>query len=386
MSVIELTTFTVRADRTQAMLDARPGMIEAFRQDRRGFISARLVRVADDTWLDFIEWIDDTAWDESRSKGANRPEIAAFFGTIDTLVSSERGVRYDDAEDGRRSVRTVAYGPGPSQVGELYLPGGYGPFPIVVLLHGGFWTALFDRRVMTRLADDLVKMGFAVWNVEYRRIGEADVGWPDTFTDVAAAVDALVWLEPRLDLVRVAVVGHSAGGHLAAWVAARSGLPTHAPGADPVVEPRAAVSLAGVLDLIEADAVDFGTVLTDLNAPPPAGSPPMSRPDLAPTVAAQLGDGVVPVLLGGRAAQVPERFAWTSPVELPPIDVPVLAVHGERDELVPVGHAHAYQRAALAGEWPVELVEVPDAGHFELIDPSHPSWMIVRRWLVNSLA
>jgi acetyl esterase/lipase len=385
MSLIELTRFTVRAENTQAMLDARSGMIEAFRQDRRGFVSARLVRVGRDTWLDFVEWIDDTAWDESKSKGPNRPEIAAFFDTIDTLVSSARGVRYDDAEDGQRPVRTIAYGPAPSQVGELYLPFGSGPFPVVVLVHGGFWTALFDRRVMTRLADDLVTLGYAVWNIEYRRIGEAGTGWPDTFTDVAAAIDILNGLEPVLDLTRVAVVGHSAGGHLAAWAAARSTLPARAPGSRPGVALRAAVSLAGVLDLVAADAVDFGTVLADLDAPPPAGSPEMSRPDLAPAVAARVNDGVVRVLLGGGATEAPDRFAWASPVQLLPVDVPVLAVHGSRDELVPQSHAHAYHRAALAREAPVELVEVPDAGHFELIDPHHPSWAIVRTWLVKHL-
>lgn len=99
MSVIEMTTFTVAPENTRAMLDARPGMLEAFRADRRGFVSARLVLVGEDTWLDFVEWTDDAAWDESKVKGANLPAIAAFFGTIDKLVGAERGVRYDDALD-----------------------------------------------------------------------------------------------------------------------------------------------------------------------------------------------------------------------------------------------------------------------------------------------
>ena len=139
-----------------------------------------------------------------------------------------------------------------------------------------------------------------------------------------------------------------------------------------------------MLDLGAADAVDFGAVLADLHAPPPEGSPPMSRPDLAPAVAAQVGDGVVRVLLGGRAAEVPERFAWASPVQLLPVDVPVLAVHGSQDALVPLSHAQAYQRAAR--EAPVELVEVPGAGHFDLIDPGHPSWTGVLEWLAQRLA
>jgi len=100
MSVIEMTTFTVTPENTQAMLDARPGMLEAFRADRRGFVSARLVRLGDGTWLDFVEWTDDAAWDESKAKAANLPAIAAFFGTIDKLVASERAVRYDAATSG----------------------------------------------------------------------------------------------------------------------------------------------------------------------------------------------------------------------------------------------------------------------------------------------
>lgn len=159
MSVIEMTTFTVAPENTRAMLDARPGMVEAFRADRRGFVSARLVRVAEDTWLDVVEWTDDSAWDESIAKGANLPAIAAFFGTIGKLVGAERGVRYDDSEDGRRPVRTIAYGPAPSQVGELYLPDGDGPFPVVVLVHGGYWAAMWDRRQITGVADDLVGRG-----------------------------------------------------------------------------------------------------------------------------------------------------------------------------------------------------------------------------------
>ncbi|EWM11357.1 antibiotic biosynthesis monooxygenase [Kutzneria sp. 744] len=200
MSVIELTTFTVEPGKTAAMLAARPGMVEAFRRDRRGFVAAKLIRVAEDTWLDLVEWTDDTAWDESKAKGGNEPEIAAFFATIDTLVSSDRGVRYDDAEDGRRAARTVAYGPHPSQVGELYLPEGDGPFPVITLIHGGFWTAMFDRRQLTPLADDLRQAGFAVWNIEYRRLGEEGGGWPGTFEDVEAAIDRLEGLDDHLDL------------------------------------------------------------------------------------------------------------------------------------------------------------------------------------------
>src|SRR4051812_41275879 len=264
MAVIELTTFTVRADRTSAMLAARPGMLAAFREGRRGFVSAKLVRLDADTWLDVVEWTDDTAWDESKAKGGDDPRIAAFFGTIDALVSARRGARYDD-ERGR--VRTVAYGPHPAQVGELYLPPGDGPFPVAVLLHGGDWAAVFDRPSMTPPADDLVARGDAVWDADYRRLGDGG-GWPATFEDTAAAVDAVADLDPALDLARVTVVGHSAGGHLAVWTAHRANLPAGAAGAAPKVVPVAAVSLAGVLDLASADRAEFGTVIADPAAEP----------------------------------------------------------------------------------------------------------------------
>jgi hypothetical protein len=262
--------FTVKPEATAAMLAARPGMVDAFGRDRRGFIAAKLIRVAEDTWLDQVESTGGTAWDESRAKGGDQPEIAAFFATMDTLVSSDRGVRYDDAEDGRRAVRTVAYGPHPSQVGELYVPEGDGPFPVVVLVHGGYWLAMFDRRQVTPLADDLVGGGYAVWNVEYRRLGEPGGGWPGTFDDVAAAVDTLDGLDDRLDLANVQVVGHSAGGRLAKYLAGRG---------DGKVRLKGAVSISGVLDLVEADKDRLGSEFADPNAEEPAGVPPVEFPD-----------------------------------------------------------------------------------------------------------
>ncbi|GAB3896782.1 hypothetical protein GCM10029964_078670 [Kibdelosporangium lantanae] len=358
MSVIELTTFTVKPANTAALLAARPGMVDAFRRDRRGFIAARLIRVDDNTWLDMVEWTDDTAWDESRAKGANQPEIATFFATIDTLVSSTRGVRYDDPAD--RRVRTVAYGPHPAQVGELYLPDGDGPFPVVVLVHGGYWTDLWDRRVVTPLADALVREGYAVWNVEYRRIG-SDGGWPGTFDDAEAAVNALVGLDPALDLDRVQVVGHSAGGFLAAWVAGQPNAGVH------VVS---AVSLAGILDVAAADADRFGATLA---GPEDLPSLRARRPDLAATITEITRDGVVPLLFGGHRADVPERYARA----VQPLTVPLLQVHGDADDIVPLSYANHPT---------AELHKVPNADHFDVIDPHHPTWPVIRDWLGAHLA
>jgi len=354
MSVVELTTFTVSSERTAEMLAARPAMLAAFREDRRGFRSAQLVRLDEDRWLDIVVWTDAAALDESRRKGANQPAITAFFDTIAELVSSERAVRYDDDAAPGPSVRTVAYGPHPAQVGELYLPAGPGPHPVAVLIHGGFWSARYDRRLSVPQALDLVDAGYAAWNIDYRGIGNGG-GWPGTFDDVAAAMDALDGMDPALDLTRVTVIGHSAGGQLAVWASARGRLPAEAPGHGPRVLPSAVVSLAGVLDLIAGEKEQVGAML--------------------------IPGGAVRGLLGGQFPEVPERYEWASPALLP-TDVPTLAVHGTADDLVPVCYSQVYHWAVTAGGTPAELVELPGVGHFELIDPTSEGWRVVRNWLV----
>ncbi|SEC62105.1 Acetyl esterase/lipase [Amycolatopsis tolypomycina] len=386
MSVIELTTFTVAPEHTEAMLAARPGMVAAFRADRRGFLAARLVRLDERTWLDFVEWTDDAAWDESKAKGANLPAIGAFFATIDSLVGAERGVRYDDSEDGARRVRTVAYGPEPSQVGELYLPEGDGPFPVVAVLHGGYWTALWDRRQLTAVADDLVARGYAVWNAEYRRIGEPGGGLPGTFLDVAAAIDALDGMDPALDTRRVVLLGHSAGGHLATWAAHRGALPPEAPGAHPRVTPIGVVALAGALDLEAADAAGLGKVLADPAAEPPKDAPEPARPEVWPAVADAVGGGILPLLLGGHRADAPEHYAWTSPLLLASAGVPVLAVHGTADEAVPAEWSRRYVGKVTAEGGSARFVEVEGGTHFDVVRPDHPVWPEITGWIRETVA
>lgn len=381
MSVLEMTTFTVAPENTQAMLDARPGMVEAFRADRRGFVSARLIRLDETTWVDLVDWTDDAAWDESKAKSANLPPIATFFGTIDKLIVSGRGLRYDDVQDGPRKVRTVAYGPEPSQVGELYLPDGAGPFPVVVVVHGGYWTAMWDRRQITDVVDDLVGRGYAVWNIEYRRVGESGGGWPGTFLDVAAAVDALDGLDPALDTDRVVLLGHSAGGHLATWAAHRAVLPPEAPGCSPKITPIGLVSLAGALDLKAADAENFGVVLADPDAVPPKDAPTAARPEAWPVVAEIVGEGIVKLLVDARAAEQPERYAWTSPIELAAAGVPVLAVHGTADEAIPAEWSRRYVDKTTTEGGTARYVEVEGGTHFDVVHPHHPVWPTVTDWI-----
>jgi acetyl esterase/lipase len=242
-------------------------------------------------------------------------------------------------------ARQIAYGDHPDQVGNLHEPAGEGPWPTVVLIHGGFWKWGWDRTLMTPLAHDLARRGYAVWNIEYRRVGQEGGGWPGTLEDAAAAIDHLAELA-AVGTGRVVTVGHSAGGHLAVWLAARHRLPAGAPGAMPRVRPGAAVSQAGVVDLVRGDADD-------------------------------LGPGACAALLGGSADEVPDRYAVASPAALLPLGVPVLLVHGSRDVDVPVLQSRAYEAAARAAGDEVELVEVPDADHFDVVEVDHPAWLAV---------
>lgn len=240
----------------------------------------------------------------------------------------------------------VRYGEHPDQVGNLHLPADtIGPWPVVVLIHGGFWRDRWDRTLMTPLARDLAERGIAAWNIEYRRVGQAGGGWPGTFADVAAAIDHVREL-PDLDPERAASVGHSAGGHLALWAAARHRLPDGAPGSNPRIRLRAGISQAGVVDL-------------------PAAS------------ASGLGGGAASDLIGGSLEAFPDRYAVASPTLLLPLSVPQLLVHGDLDEAAPIAQSQSYRDAARAAGDDVELVEVPGADHFDAIDPDHSAWEAV---------
>lgn len=224
-------------------------------------------------------------------------------------------------------MRRIEYGDGPSQFVEYTLPAGE-PRGVAVIVHGGFWRQAYGLELGRPLATDLVAAGWAAWNVEYRRVGGGG-GWPATFDDVAAAVDAL---DPELPLDRVVAIGHSAGGHLAAWLAARTS----------GVRLRGAVSQAGVLDL--ADAARNG-----------------------------VGNGAVQDLLGGGPDEVPERYAAASPIARLPIGVPVTCVHGTLDGNVPIRQSERF--TAASGD---ELVVLDGVEHFAVIDPTTAAWRACR--------
>jgi acetyl esterase/lipase len=238
-----------------------------------------------------------------------------------------------------------AYGPHERHVGEWWSPDLPGPLPTVVLVHGGFWRPRWDLSLEDDVAADLAARGFLVWNVDYRPSSEP---WPATLTDVAASHDHLR-THPRADLSRTAVVGHSAGGHLALWLASRTRLPAGAPGASPRVPPPAlAVGQAPVADL--SGAARLG-----------------------------LGSGAVSALLGGAPDQLPERLALADPLGLLPTGVPTVCVHGESDEVVPISQSEAY--VARAGD-AARLVRLP-GGHDEHLDPGSSELAAVREALAR---
>ncbi|MFC9324332.1 alpha/beta hydrolase family protein [Kitasatospora sp. NPDC057015] len=257
----------------------------------------------------------------------------------------------DDEEQVRPTGPDVTLGYGhehPDQIADITLPHGAAaglgePAPLVLFLHGGFWRARHDRLHAAALAEALAAQGYAVANVEYRRVG-AGGGWPGTFVDVALAADTLPELigrtyPGRVDLDRVVYAGHSAGGHLALWAAARDRLPADAPGrADRAPRVAGVLALGAVTDLVEAWRLGNG-------------------------------EGAVAEFLEGDPVTVPSRFAAADPNALGAPTVPTVLVHGDRDERVPVAMAHRYR-----DDFGVKLLEVPDTGHFELIDPASQAW------------
>jgi acetyl esterase/lipase len=241
----------------------------------------------------------------------------------------------------------LAYGNDPQQFGELRLPPGPGPHPVVIVIHGGCWFAEYDLHHLAAFAAALTKLGVATWSLEYRRIGNAGGAWPGTFQDVAAGTDYLrdVAKKHPLDLRRVVVIGHSAGGQLALWLAARKNLPKTS-----VLYSANPLPLAGVVALAG---------ISDLKKYRPHCNDSVNK------------------LLGGAPEQFADRYQQTSPLELLPLKVPVRLLHGAKDRIVPLVLGKEFEAAAQQKGDDVKLTTLESAGHFDLISPLAQEWNVV---------
>ncbi|PWD52512.1 alpha/beta hydrolase [Serinibacter arcticus] len=243
----------------------------------------------------------------------------------------------------------ITYGDDPSQYAELTRPVGDSK-GVVVVIHGGFWQAQYEASLGQPLAASLAVNGWTAWNLEYRRVGNGG-GYPATFDDVAAGIDALADVQ-GLDLRTVVTLGHSAGGHLAVWAAGRPAL-TGTSWADPAVRVTAAVSQAGLLDLATADA-------------------------------SNLGGGAVRSLLGEPSGPRDDRDALADPTARLPLAVPVRCIHGRGDAIVPLSQSSDYVALATAAGADATLTEV-DGDHFVVIDPASEAWALTLE-LLDALA
>jgi acetyl esterase/lipase len=227
----------------------------------------------------------------------------------------------------------LPYGSGPNQFGDLRLPKGKAPAPVVLMLHGGYWRAQYNLLHTGHLCAALTALGFATWNVEYRRVGDEGGGWPGTLEDVADAYRFVPQFGKRypIDSSKVLVMGHSAGGQLALCMAA------HQPSISRVV------SLAGVLDLERAYTL-------------------------------HLSHDAVAEFLGGTPRTVVEHYQEADPMKLSIPKARQAILLGTSDEVVPPDFSRMYAKAKKARGEEVALIEIANADHFDLIDPRSPAW------------
>ncbi len=255
------------------------------------------------------------------------------------------------AQNGSATLWTMipqrySYGPDPSQWAELHLPDEPERAGVAVVIHGGYWRSTYGAELGAPLARDLAAHGVAAWNLEYRRMGNGG-GWPETFLDVAAGIDALAAAGHGLDLARVVVLGHSAGGQLGVWAAGRGAFPTTAVGGGPAVAVSGVVSQSGLLNLAEAQRLG-------------------------------LSNHAVTALLGRNVARA-------DPMAALPLGVPLYAVQAADDDDVPASQSRSYVAAAVAAGGTAEFISVP-GDHYALIDPDSRAWAVCRDLVLGLLA
>lgn len=248
----------------------------------------------------------------------------------------------------------IAYGSDPNQFGELRLPPGNGPHPVVVLIHGGCWMPYAGASAMGPMAEALKKDGIATWNIEYRRLTQSGGGWPGTYLDVGHVMDHLRSIAGahRLDLSRVVVVGHSAGAHLAMWTGIRMKLNR---GSSLFIPNPLAVT--GIVNL--AGRIDMTQGIQEYEA-------------------TCQGEPVVTNLLGGSPEQVSDRYRDTSANRHVPLGLSQTLIWGEYEEYVPMKFAEDYVQAATKAGDRIQFIRVPGVGHFETASPVSRAWPAVQ--------
>src|SRR5581483_925361 len=268
-----------------------------------------------------------------------RTFLAAPFLAAPLTLAAQSILEIAPAPPGAR----IAYGPGEFQFGELRIPQGRGPHPVLIVIHGGYWRARYDLAHVGHLCEAFTREGLATWSLEYRRIGNPGGGFPGTLDDVrdGAAHLKKIAQERSLDLRRVVVTGHSAGGHLALWLAKQKALAL-----------RGVAALAPVADLERAWEL-------------------------------KLSNTVVAELLGGSPKEFPERYRAASPVSMVPLGVPQRVLHGANDNVVPIELSRRFVAAAKKAGDDSKLIEVAGAGQFELIDPRSDAWPVVKQELLK---
>lgn len=241
---------------------------------------------------------------------------------------------------------TIAYGPADQQFGTLYTPVRDGPYPAAIVIHGGFWRSRYDLGHTGYLCLTLARLGIAAWNLEYRRVGNGG-GWPQTCDDVVCGALHLLSLPfaawCNVDPNRLIAIGHSAGGQLALWLAKQ-----------PALRLRGVVSLAPITDLRQAWALS-------------------------------LSGNAVADFLGGAPDEVGCRYAAASPVDLVPIGVRHLLVHGDADNVVPISMSHDYVSAARHQGDDCAMLALRSAGHLDLINPRSTVWTQVQDSIMSLL-
>ncbi len=258
-----------------------------------------------------------------------------------------------DALPSKPATARIAYGPDSMQFGDLRLPAGNGPFPVAIVIHGGCWVERYASvQNSSAIADALRDAGVATWNIEYRRADSRGGGWPNTFIDVAMAAEHLreVAKAHPLDLSRVVTVGHSAGGHLALWLASLPRVPASSP-----IARRDPLPIHGVVGLASiADLRAYRAIERDM-----------------------CGEVVDP-FMGGTPDEHPDRYAAGSPAELLPSGVPQVQVVGTLDRVMPPAARDAWAAQVRAAGDAIDVIALDGLGHHEVMSPRTAAFAAIR--------